>query len=40
MFAPIHAIITAGLLQDGVWLDEGDEDDAKSTDNKELGGER
>jgi hypothetical protein len=40
MFAPIRAVITAGLLQDGVWLDEGDEDDAESSDDEELGGER
>jgi hypothetical protein len=40
MFAPIHAVITAGLLQDGVWLDKGDEGEAESTDDEEPRGER
>ncbi|KAF8226465.1 hypothetical protein L208DRAFT_1378748 [Tricholoma matsutake] len=35
MFAPIHSIIEAGLLNDGVWMHEDNNDDDEGTEDEE-----
>jgi hypothetical protein len=35
MFAPIHSIIEARLLKDGVWVREDDNDDDEGTEDEE-----
>jgi hypothetical protein len=40
MFAPIHSVIEAGLLQDGVWVREDDGVDAEGTEDEGSGAER
>jgi hypothetical protein len=34
MFAPIHSVIEAGLLKDGVWVHEDDDDDEGTEDEE------
>ena len=40
MFVPIHSVIEAGLLQDGVWVHEDDDSDPEGTKNEGAGAER
>jgi hypothetical protein len=40
MFAPIHSVIEAGLLMDGVWIHEANDDDDEGTEDEESRADR